>query len=153
MQLNSDRGCFVCPYCDSEFVPEANFEGVRIMEPSDSHCPLCQGVNLSEARLLSYGLLYCGKCEGMLVQMDELMPLSEDLRASRDAPSYIGRPPDPQDLDRRIDCPLCGLTMDAHQYGGPGNVDIDTCEPCAVHWLDRGELRRIAMAPDHHYSA
>ena len=41
--------------------------------------------------------------------------------------------------------------MDAHQYGGPGNVDIDTCEPCSVHWLDRGELRRIALAPDHHY--
>jgi Zn-finger nucleic acid-binding protein len=41
--------------------------------------------------------------------------------------------------------------MDTHLYAGPGNVVLDTCETCGVHWLDRGELRRIAMAPDHHY--
>jgi Zn-finger nucleic acid-binding protein len=35
-----------------------------------------------------------------------------------------------------------------HPYGGPGNVVIDTCERCGVNWLDPGELRRIAMAPD-----
>jgi len=152
MRLDSDRGCFLCSYCNSDYVPQANFEGVRVMAPSESHCPLCK-TNLNQAKLLSYGLLYCGACEGMLLEMDELMPLTEDLRASHDAPAYIGRPPDPKDLDRRIDCPLCGLTMDTHPYYGPGNVDIDTCEPCAVHWLDRGELRRIALAPDHHYSA
>ena len=33
-------------------------------------------------------------------------------------------------------------------YGGPGNVVIDTCERCLVNWLDPGELRRIAIAPD-----
>jgi Zn-finger nucleic acid-binding protein len=65
----------------------------------------------------------------------------------------VGRPPDPKDLDRRIACPTCHRTMDAHQYGGPGNIAIDTCETCSVHWLDRGELRRIAMAPDHRYVA
>jgi Zn-finger nucleic acid-binding protein len=32
--------------------------------------------------------------------------------------------------------------------GGPGNVVIDTCERCRVNWLDSGELRRIAVAPD-----
>jgi Zn-finger nucleic acid-binding protein len=29
-------------------------------------------------------------------------------------------------------------------------VNIDTCEPCSVLWLDRQELERIVMAPDHH---
>jgi Zn-finger nucleic acid-binding protein len=38
--------------------------------------------------------------------------------------------------------------MLAHPYGGPGNLTIDTCERCGVNWLDPGELRRIAMAPD-----
>jgi Zn-finger nucleic acid-binding protein len=150
MQLDADRGAYICPYCNSEWVPQANFEGVRIMGPSQSECPLCRTA-LSQARLLSYGILYCTRCEGMVLQMDELMPLSEDLRASRDVPSYAGRPPEPKDLDRRIDCPMCGLTMDTHPYGGPGNVDLDTCEPCSIHWLDRGELRRIAIAPDHRY--
>jgi Zn-finger nucleic acid-binding protein len=150
MQLNPDRGCFVCPYCAGEWVPEANFEGVRVMGPSDADCPLCK-TKLSQARLLSYGLLYCEVCQGTLVPMDDLVPLTDDLRASRNTPSYVGRPPDPKDLDRRILCPTCHQTMDAHPYGGPGNVNIDTCETCSVHWLDRGELRRIALAPDHHY--
>ncbi|MGD0548268.1 MAG: hypothetical protein ABR991_10645, partial [Terracidiphilus sp.] len=36
--------------------------------------------------------------------------------------------------------------MDAHFYGGPGNVVIDSCEECCVIWLDRGEARRIARS-------
>jgi Zn-finger nucleic acid-binding protein len=150
MQLNPDRGCFACPYCATEWVPEANFEGVRVMSPSDSDCPLCK-TKLSQAALLSFELQYCEACHGMLVRMDDLAPLTDDLRASRGAPSYVGRPPDPRDLDRRILCPMCHQTMDAHPYYGPGNVHIDTCEACSVHWLDRGELQRIALAPDHHY--
>ncbi len=156
MALNPDRGCWVCAYCSSEWAPEANFEGVRVLDPSDLNCPLCvvklAGVKLAKARLLDYGLFYCETCSGMLVPMGDLAPLTEDLRASRGAPDYIGRPPDPKSLDRRIACPQCRQTMDTHPYGGPGNVVIDTCEACEVHWLDRGELRRIALAPDHHYS-
>lgn len=152
MRFNPDRGCFVCPYCQTEWVPAPNFEGVRVIEPVDLKCPVCH-TNLSQARLLAYGLLYCTACEGMVIKVDDLMALSEDLRASRDFPSYAGRAPDPRDLDRQLDCPMCGLEMEAHHYGGPGNIDIDTCEPCQIHWLDHGELRKIAMAPDHHYSA
>jgi Zn-finger nucleic acid-binding protein len=151
MRLDSDRGCFLCPYCTSEYVPEANFEGVRIMAAADDDCPLCK-TRLSQAVLLAYSLLYCERCQGMLIPIDDLTPLTDDIRASRGASSYVGRPPDLRDLERQIACPTCHQTMDAHQYCGPGNVHIDTCEPCSVHWLDRGELRRIALAPDHHYS-
>ena len=150
MQMDSDRGCFVCPYCDSEYVPATNFEGVSVLGDSELNCPLCK-TKLSQARLLDYGLFYCQTCKGMLVRMDDLVPLTSDLRVSRDAPPYTGRFPDEHDLDRRIDCPECHQTMDTHPYYGPGNVIIDTCEPCSVHWLDKGELHRIAMAPDHHY--
>jgi Zn-finger nucleic acid-binding protein len=38
--------------------------------------------------------------------------------------------------------------MEAHSYAGPGNVVIDSCEPCSLNWLDHGELARIAQAPD-----
>jgi len=151
MELNPDRNCWVCPYCDSEWSPEPNFEGVCVLDLSNLDCPLC-AVKLAQARVLAYGLLYCQTCQGMLVAMGDLVPLTEDMRASRGTPDYIGRPPNPKDLDRRIHCPQCRETMDAHPYGGPGNVILDSCEPCEVHWLDRGELRRIALAPDHHYS-
>ena len=39
--------------------------------------------------------------------------------------------------------------MDAHPYGGGGNVNVDSCETCGLIWLDGGELRRIVAAPDH----
>ena len=151
MELNPDRGCWVCPYCASEWAPETEVDGVRVLAVSSLDCPLCV-VKLSQARMLDYGLFYCQTCQGMLIQMGDLVPLTEDLRASRGAPAYVGRPPDPKALDRQIRCPQCRETMDTHLYGGPGNVIMDTCEPCEVHWLDRGELRRIALAPDHHYT-
>jgi Zn-finger nucleic acid-binding protein len=148
--MDPDRGCFVCGYCRSEWLPPANFEGVRLLGTSELVCPVCNGP-LSQARLLAYGLLYCESCSGMLVRMDDFIPLSEDLRAQRDTPAYVGLPPQSHALERRIRCPECKETMDTHFYGGPGNVIIDTCERCSVHWLDRGELHRIALAPDHRY--
>src|SRR5262249_36566194 len=132
-------------------VPESNFEGVRVLQVSDSNCPGCR-VLLKQARLLEHSLLYCDQCQGMLIPMKNFVRLTEDLRASRSGPPYSGRPPDLSDLERKTDCPLCGSQMDTHLYAGPGNVVIDTCETCAVHWLDRSELRRIALAPDHHYA-
>jgi Zn-finger nucleic acid-binding protein len=152
MQLNADRGCWVCPYCASEWAPETNFEGVRVLQPSASDCPVCK-TKLAQARIFDYGLLYCESCQGMLIPMGDLVPLTGDLRASRGAAAYIGRPPAPKELDRRINCPQCGQIMDTHPYCGPGNIILDTCEACEVHWLDRGELHRIALAPDHQYSA
>jgi Zn-finger nucleic acid-binding protein len=38
--------------------------------------------------------------------------------------------------------------MDAHFYGGPGNVVIDSCEDCSLIWLDHGAITRIAHAAD-----
>ena len=151
MQINPDRGCFTCPYCASDWVPETNFEGVRVLGPSDADCPTCR-TRLQHAQLLDHGLLYCEQCQGMLVPVQDFVHLTEDLRASRSAPPYSGRPPDPRDLQRVTSCPLCGSAMDTHLYAGPGNIVLDTCESCSVHWLDRGELRRIALAPDHHYA-
>jgi Zn-finger nucleic acid-binding protein len=95
-------------------------------------------------------VLYCTKCRGLLVSMDQFLPLVEFLRALwRPTGSEI-QPRDASDADRNFACPLCGKAMTGHPYGGPGNVNIDTCEPCSVIWLDRYELQRIVMAPDHY---
>jgi hypothetical protein len=42
--------------------------------------------------------------------------------------------------------------MDTHFYGGPGNVVIDSCENCCLTWLDGGELKRIATAPEEQFA-
>jgi hypothetical protein len=84
----------------------------------------------------------------MLIAMDVFTEIVDDLRSRREIVVAAPHPPDWKDLDRRIHCPKCTATMDTHPYCGPGNVIIDTCEPCVVNWLDYGELDRVVRAPD-----
>jgi Zn-finger nucleic acid-binding protein len=96
----------------------------------------------------SQSLLYCAQCHGMLISMEKFLPLVERLRAVRDRPAAFAAAPDRQADAKNLRCPLCDHPMDDHPYGGPGNVTIDSCEECSVIWFDRGELRRIVVAPD-----
>ena len=59
-------------------------------------------------------------------------------------------PRDNSDADRKLSCPECTQTMVGYPYGGPGNVNLDSCERCSVIWLDNRELWRIVLAPDHY---
>jgi Zn-finger nucleic acid-binding protein len=80
--------------------------------------------------------------------MDDLMPLVEELRAHRDRAAALLTPRPGTDSGREMRCPLCSGVMDNHAYGGGGNVTVDSCEECSQVWLDRGELRKIVIAPD-----
>jgi Zn-finger nucleic acid-binding protein len=140
-----------CPYCKADWVPEANVDQVAVFEPAGFRCPTCAD-ELRNGGLYGHGLLYCVACRGMLIPVAEFYPIVEEARARRAAPPYTGPPPSDLEGQRAIPCPFCGHPMDNHRYGGPGNVLIDTCEQCSVHWLDKGELMRIALAPDHQYA-
>ena len=146
--MRSTPNGFQCGYCHNVVVPDANDEGVSVLGdgPGDT-CPVCN-LPLQRAAVAQESLLYCAKCHGMLIPMDEFPTLIETLRAQQ--PATIAPPPaDPNDLHRRIDCPHCHRGMDAHFYAGPGNVVMDSCEICDLNWLDHGELSRIARAPEY----
>jgi Zn-finger nucleic acid-binding protein len=152
MRLKPDVDSFVCDFCQTVYIPQANEDGVRVLDESASlACPVCRA-SLVHAAIAGTRILYCRACRGMLIGMDRFVGLIQDLRSNRDTPAATLPPPDPKDLQRRINCPRCGNRMDTHPYGGPGNVIIDDCEHCQVNWLDYGELQRIVRAPDHHYS-
>jgi Zn-finger nucleic acid-binding protein len=150
MRFKPDMESFQCDYCKSVSVPEKNDDGVRVAdEPSGQDCPLCN-VPLVHAFLAKIPIIYCTGCRGMLISMPALEPLIEEVRASggvavtEAAAAASGK----EDLRRTIDCPQCHHRMDAHFYGGPGNVVVDSCEDCSLIWLDRGELTHIAHAAD-----
>ena len=84
--------------------------------------------------------------------MDIFMAVVQDLRARHEQSSAGLRPPDWNELNRRIPCPQCHQPMVTHLYGGGGNVVIENCEPCALNWLDYAELDRIVRAPDREYA-
>jgi Zn-finger nucleic acid-binding protein len=111
-------------------------------------CPACQAL-LSDGNIQNHPVLYCTKCRGMLISIDKFLPLVEFLRALRRPTGSSVEPRDNADADRHLTCPTCEGTMTGYPYGGPGNVNIDSCEKCSVIWLDGNELQRIVMASDH----
>ena len=84
----------------------------------------------------------------MLVDMSRFVTLIDAVRAHEERSLRIALPRRQNPADRIINCPACGQPMLGHIYAGPGNAVIDSCERREVNWLDPGELRRIAVAPD-----
>lgn len=147
MKLKADLQSFKCEYCQSIYFPEKNDDGVRVLEEqSGQDCPVCSAP-LMRAFLGKSPVVYCTKCNGMLIGMGMIEGMIDRLRSEHAAGS-APPPAEKDDLRRKINCPQCQRPMDAHIYGGPGNVVIDSCEDCCLIWLDRGELMRIARAPD-----
>ena len=147
MRLEEGRDFLHCDYCGSFHFPKENEEGVRVLgELSPLWCPVC-AVPLVHAAVSGRRMLYCERCRGMLVSMDFFEGMTEDLRAHAAHGGTVARPPDPKELERRLDCPRCHQRMDTHYYAGPGNIVIDDCSGCHLNWLDYGELARIVHAP------
>lgn len=155
MRLEADKDFFVCDYCRNIYFPEKNDDGVRVLgEPCGYSCPVC-AVPMLHAAVDDQRVFYCGRCRGMMIPMGVFPALVEDLRARvrthPGGPALALQRPDPQGLQRGLQCALCHRPMDTHFYAGPGNVIIDSCSTCYVNWLDYGELMRIARAPDRVY--
>ena len=148
MRLKSDMASFKCEYCQSVYFPEKNDDGVRVLdEPSEQACPVCS-VPLMNATIANLRILYCTQCRGMLIPMQFFEEIVEQMRTLQGGAAAVQTQGDSGDLRRKIDCPHCHHRMDAHFYAGPGNVVIDSCDPCCLNWLDHGELMRIVRAVD-----
>jgi Zn-finger nucleic acid-binding protein len=144
-----DTQGYQCQYCHTVFYPGEEEDGVEVSgEPSDPGlgCPIC-GQPLVRATITKVPVLYCTQCHGLLLPMPVLQPLIEERKTDRAKPA-VQAPPDRGDLKRTMHCPQCRRRMDTHFYAGPGNVIVDSCADCSLIWLDRGELTRIANAPD-----
>lgn len=148
MQLKDDADYLLCEYCQTPHFPDPNADGVRVLGvPSGMNCSLC-AVPLMHASIVRERIFYCEHCRGMLISMGVFEEIVQDLRSRREASLDAAHPTNWKDLDRRINCPKCSATMDTHPYCGPGNIIIDTCENCALNWLDYSELDRVVRAPD-----
>jgi len=148
MRLKDDSDYLICDYCETPHFPDPNDDGVRVLGvKAGIPCPVC-AIQLLHASIARERIFYCERCHGMLIGMGVFSEIVSELRSRREISADVARPADWKDLDRRIHCPKCCATMDTHPYCGPGNIIIDTCENCAVNWLDYGELDRVVRAPD-----
>lgn len=140
-----DGGALVCGHCGSVDTRVALYYDLQTVGASSTACPRCH-TPLDDVRIEGCPVQYCPSCQGVLVQMKEFETLTDAVRA-REPRTGVALPRRQQPGERVLPCPICGQPMLSHIYGGPGNLVLDTCERCAVNWLDPGELRRIARAP------
>jgi len=151
MRVEPGKDYLICDYCGTTHFPDPNPDGVRMLgQETEYACPRCS-IPLVPSSIAGAQVVYCNRCHGLLIGMDEFMAVVEELRSRHEHSEYAAQQPDWHDLDRHTNCPKCKQQMDTHPYCGPGNVIIDTCENCSVNWLDYGELQRIVRAPDPHY--
>ena len=151
LRLTENDDSLRCGYCGSVYTPPENDDGVRVLgEASPLECPVCK-VAIEQAALVGRRILYCTRCQGMLVAMSDFVAVLEELRSQHAGHGSNQPAADPKGLERHIDCPQCHQRMDTHFYEGPGNIVIDDCDRCSVNWLDKGELRRVVRAPGRDY--
>ena len=118
-----------------------------LFDPSGWHCPSCRA-GLLKAAAGGRPIQVCPACHGALIAMSSFVAVVAVVRFFEGQALDVVPPRQQTPGDRQIECPGCNGPMTSHNYGGPGNVVMDTCERCELNWLDPGELRRIALAPD-----
>ena len=82
-----------------------------------------------------------------MIDRVSLGELVDKLRASYDGPDDAPIQIDPAELHEVAKCPACFEKMETFNYYGPGNVILDTCDPCKLTWFNHGELGKIIRAP------
>lgn len=147
MRIDRERGLLVCEYCGSQQELPWIVEQLTLEVETTSLCPICR-TPLSTSRLDGHPLLCCARCYGMLIAMNRFAAVIKAARAHERGRPRTVLPRTQNQTERAINCPTCLEPMLCHDYAGPGNIVIDTCERCQVNWLDAGELGRAAVAPD-----
>lgn len=143
MRIDVEKTRWQCDYCGGVEVPNPDADGVALLGGSTGlECPVCH-VQLVHAAVRNVPLFACPVCRGVLVEIATFQGLILEMRANYDSPALPGKPIQPKDLERRIQCPRCHQPMDTHPYAGGGCVVIDNCPDCACNWLDYGDLHRI----------
>lgn len=147
-QLGAKKYYF-CHHCGSFHFPEPIEDGLRVLgrprEPLS--CGICRQP-LARALLDdAHEAEYCENCRGVLVPRAHFAEVVHRRRAWASSPPVIPEPLDRRELERVVRCPSCSRRMATHPYFGPGNVVIETCDPCDLIWLDYGELQRMVDAP------
>ena len=110
-----------CPICAAALEPE-DYEGLPILR-----CPQCRGSLLNLARY------------------EAIKSIPENTLAELEAEAregFAGDNPHP------VRCPRCHLPMEKRPLPVPGfdHLHLDLCRPCALVWLDGGELALAQLA-------
>jgi Zn-finger nucleic acid-binding protein len=146
-EYDRPRLVFTCRHCGAEEPMPVNLQAFDLLDTSRLQCPFCKKA-MVDAMAGGHPLHVCMGCHGALVPMPSFIAVVALVRFFEGEPLDVLPARKQEPGDRLLICPSCSDVMKSHHYGGPGNVVMDTCTHCQLNWLDAGELRRIALAPD-----
>ncbi|MFC1997038.1 zf-TFIIB domain-containing protein [Chloroflexota bacterium] len=155
MNLYREQDYYHCEYCNSFHFPSASSDGIRLVgeAPEGTLCPNCR-IPMDMATLDdAYRGYQCKNCQGLLLSRGSFRMTIETRRAKATTPPEQPKPLNQEELNRKLDCPICDQVMSTHPYMGPGTIVIDTCDQCNVIWLDTGELERVVNSPGKDHGA
>ena len=105
MQADRSTGVLVCGHCGSS----EQLAGIAVLietaGESDKMCPTCQ-TPLASGKLDGCPLLFCQRCEGLLVEMENFVAVINAARAREEQSGAI-LPRRQTPGDRTINCPGC----------------------------------------------
>jgi len=120
---------------------------VEAPEATDQECPRCRAL-LRRRSLLGYRPLECPMCCGLFVAISDLAALiaEQEKRIEAKAGALASQPERASLVAEDVAylrCPECGTMMNRVNFGRISGVIIDSCKTHG-HWLDPGELEKIA---------
>jgi len=142
LSMNKEGAAF-CSDCGERLVAS-----VEAPEATDQECPRCRAL-LRRRDVLGYKPLECPMCCGLFVAVADLEELIGEQKQRFEHAAGAGTSAEPERASLApedvayLKCPECGKMMNRVNYGRISGVIIDTCKTHG-HWLDPGELEKIA---------
>jgi len=113
------------------------------------NCPICD-VPLETGTYEGFRVLRCPQCHGHLLELTRYETIRRIPEATLHQLENEARSDFRGDTAARLRCPRCHRAMEKRPLSVPGfDLHLDVCRPCALVWLDGGEL---AMAQLKHQS-
>jgi Zn-finger nucleic acid-binding protein len=136
------EGAAYCSDCGAPII-----EAVEAPQATEAECPRCRA-RLRRRELLGYRPLECPICCGLFVAVADLAALiaEQEKRIQAQASALAGEPERASLAAEEVaylKCPECGTMMNRVNFGRISGVIIDSCKSHG-HWLDAGELEKIA---------
>ena len=104
------RDYFSCDFCSTFHFPKplaSSDDGVTPLDDDvDADCPVC-GIQLSLGAIEGHHVNYCKDCRGVLIDSEMFADVIRRRRARRNGKFETPRPLNPEELERKIDCPIC----------------------------------------------
>ena len=140
LSMNKEGGRF-CSDCGKPIAA-----AIEAPEPTDAECPRCRA-RLRRRSLGGHRPLECPVCCGLFVAGADLEALITEQKGDGDVAAAAQLQPERASLAGEtvayLKCPECGQIMNRVNYGRISGVIIDSCK-LHGHWLDAGELEKIA---------